>query len=159
MFKGKDLSDEQEVSGTSLIYELAETMGLDFEVISKKLTDYHLDNGFWSEKYVKSSVSTTSTLKWWKVVCRKMSLSKVAEKILSLPATSAATERSFSTQGWIHSKKRNKLTNERVKKITYISYNMKLFANQKNSRLHDQSELLDSSTDTDSSEDSFVSTS
>lgn len=86
---------------------------------------------------MQSTVSTTSTLKWWKVICRKMKLSKIAEKILSLPATSAATERSFSTQGWIHSKKRNKLTNERVQKISYILYNMKLFGNnKKNSPLH-----------------------
>lgn len=49
LYKGKDLSDTQEVSGTTLIYDFAESMGLEFESISKELTDYHLENGFWSK--------------------------------------------------------------------------------------------------------------
>jgi len=40
--------------------------------------------------------------------------------------TSAATERSFSTFAWIHSKKRNRLTSDRAAKITYLAHNWKL---------------------------------
>lgn len=50
----------------------------------------------------------------------------MAEKILTTPITSAATERSFSTFGNVHTKKRNRLTTERAGKITFIAHNYKL---------------------------------
>lgn len=53
-------------------------------------------------------------------------LSKVATRILTAPCTSAVTERSFSKLGYIHSKRRNRLTCERAVKIAYISYNWDL---------------------------------
>ena len=53
-------------------------------------------------------------------------MSKVAARILSLPASSAAVERSFSTYSNIHTKKRNRLTNEHASKIVFIAHNLKL---------------------------------
>ena len=70
-------------------------------------------------------------MKWWKGACQTSSLSKIAVAILQLPCTSAATERSFSTYGWIHNSKRNRLTADRAGKITYISHNLKLLDKEK----------------------------
>lgn len=72
-----------------------------------------------SEKIVRPS-------KFWKSMCSASPLSKIAAAILDLPCTSAGTERTFSTHGWIHSAKRNRLTAKRAGKITYISHNLKL---------------------------------
>ncbi|CAH2015265.1 unnamed protein product [Acanthoscelides obtectus] len=43
-----------------------------------------------------------------------------------MPASSAATERSFSIYGFIHSSRRNRLTAEGAGKVTFIAPNLKL---------------------------------
>ena len=53
-------------------------------------------------------------------------LSDVAIRILSIPATSAASERNWSTFGFIHSKLRNRLHEKRVEKIVYIFWNLRM---------------------------------
>ena len=62
---------------------------------------------------------------WWKGFCSNQELSKIASKILSLPSTTAAVERSFSTYGNIHTAKRNRLSNDTAKKLVFISQNIK----------------------------------
>lgn len=47
-----------------------------------------------------------------------------------MPPTTATTEQSFSTLGFIHSPKRNWLSTERTAKLTFISHNLKII-NQK----------------------------
>ncbi|XP_050306033.1 uncharacterized protein LOC126743113 [Anthonomus grandis grandis] len=54
----------------------------------------------------------------------------VAEAVLGMPATSAATERTFSSYGFIHSKTRNHLTTKRAGMLTYIHHNLKLFSHK-----------------------------
>lgn len=48
---------------------------------------------------------------------------KVAVLIFAMPTTSAPTERSFSTMSNVHTKTRNRLTNARSAKISFIKYN------------------------------------
>lgn len=43
-----------------------------------------------------------------------------------MPASSAATERSFSAYSHIHTKKRNKLDNKRAAKLLYVAHNENL---------------------------------
>ena len=61
-------------------------------------------------------------------------LSKIAITVLDMPATSSASERSFSQYCSIHSKKRNRLTSERVEKLLYISHNLKLIEHETTSK-------------------------
>ena len=62
---------------------------------------------------------------WWNLMSgRYPILSSVAIRILSIPATSAASERNWSTFGFIHSKLRNRLHEERVEKIVYLFWNL-----------------------------------
>jgi len=63
---------------------------------------------------------------WWKGTCFCLNLSAIPLAILEMPPTTAATERSFSIQGFIHSSKRNRLTTERAVKLTFISHNLKI---------------------------------
>ena len=50
-------------------------------------------------------------------------LQKVALRVFSMACSSAASERNFSTFGFIHSKMRNRLTEESVRKLVYIKTN------------------------------------
>ena len=59
-------------------------------------------------------------------MCSQTQLSKLAVRFLQLPPTSAAVERTFSRQSWIHFAKRNRLSTCRVAMIVEIGYNAKL---------------------------------
>lgn len=61
-------------------------------------------------------------LTWWNSFCSSTNLCVIANKVLSVPATSAATERSFSTFSNIHTKKRNRLTTSNASKITFVAH-------------------------------------
>lgn len=54
-------------------------------------------------------------------------LSFIAYYTFSSPATSATTERPFSTQGFTHNKRRNKLLSTRKVKFKFVKQNSKLF--------------------------------
>ena len=45
---------------------------------------------------------------------------------INCPPSTAATERSFSTYGNVHTNKRNRLTNERAQKIVYVRQNLNI---------------------------------
>lgn len=82
-------------------------------------------SNFFAKPFVWVAAKKTSVCNWWKGICGNTQLSKIACRILSLPPTSAAVERSFSKHAFIHTSKRNRLTNERAFKLTYISNNLK----------------------------------
>ena len=92
------------------------------------LANYQCKGGVFSKPFIWTAVDLTFGPNWWKGLCSSTELSKVAAKILQLPATSAACERSFSSYANIHSAKRNRLTNERAAKLVFVSQNLKLEA-------------------------------
>ena len=66
-------------------------------------------------------------INWWHLMKgRYPVLSDVAIQVLSIPATSAASERNWSTFGFIHSKLRNRLHEKRVEKIVYMFWNLRI---------------------------------
>ena len=54
-------------------------------------------------------------------------LGKLGNRIFQAPANSVPSERSFSTQNFLHSKTRNRLGAMRVDKLTYIYMNSRVF--------------------------------
>ncbi|KAF2901802.1 hypothetical protein ILUMI_04385 [Ignelater luminosus] len=69
-----------------------------------------------------------SPVTFWKGICTEFPLRFVAEAVLTMPATSAVTERSFSSYGNIHTKKRSRLSVKRAGMLTYVNHNLKLFS-------------------------------
>lgn len=51
-------------------------------------------------------------------------LATVARVLLNLPASEAAVERSFSTQGFVHRKLRNRLNDSSIENEMFISFNL-----------------------------------
>ncbi|GAB0091238.1 hypothetical protein DMENIID0001_060560 [Sergentomyia squamirostris] len=74
-------------------------------------------------------------ISWWKFWASSKSLTNglgfIAIRLLEAPATSASVERSFSMQGAIHTKTRNRLVDKRIEKLLYIKFNLQLVKNQK----------------------------
>ncbi|GES85119.1 uncharacterized protein LOC106818272 [Rhizophagus clarus] len=63
---------------------------------------------------------------WWQS-WPNSKLQQLAVKIFLIPTFSAAAERNFSNFGFIHNKIRNRLTNDRVKKLVYIYGNLRIY--------------------------------
>ena len=98
---------------------------IDKEQLLVEIAQYRANEGIWAKDFIWASALSENMRPsiWWKgIIGQSSRLSNVAVKILSVPATSASTERSFSTFSNIHTKKRNKLTTSRAIKLTYIAH-------------------------------------
>ncbi|CAH2108391.1 unnamed protein product [Euphydryas editha] len=123
---GIELDHMQETEAMEFICSLAEHLNIDCLV---DLAQYKGKEGLWGKAFTWKAAEKVSPTLWWKGICGSSQLSKIALRVLTAPCTSAATERTFSTQGFIHSAKRNRLTSERAAKITFISHNWNLINN------------------------------
>lgn len=99
--KGKNLTDEQRVMGIELIYNIIQThkkYNLNSDAIMEALADYQASHGFFAQKFVTQNQNSNKPGRvWWSGICASSKLSVLAADILGLPATSSATERTFST--------------------------------------------------------------
>ena len=70
-----------------------------------------------------------SSKSYWSVIGRQKypALQKIAQPIAEMIALSATSERVWSIFKFIHSRLRNRLTNERVRKLVFIYTNSILF--------------------------------
>lgn len=132
--QGIELNEDEEISAMDFICEKGRQLNLD---VMTDLANYRAREGLWAKTFVWSSLQNMSALTWWKGICKNKPLSKVALCLLTAPCTSAATERTFSVHGNIHSIKRNRLTTERAAKLAYISYNWNLLHNKKDEEEED----------------------
>jgi len=133
-----DLLSQEELEAVEFIDTVAGNMQLNDTVVMAEVAGYRTKStGIWGKPFLWKSVERLSPIIWWKGMCGSSELSKVAVRILSCPTSSAATERSFSTFGFIHNKRRNRLTTERAGKITYIAHNWRKL--NKDSSASDQS--------------------
>ncbi|CAH1107940.1 unnamed protein product [Psylliodes chrysocephalus] len=96
---------------------------IDHEQLLVEIANYRAHEGMWAKDFIWTASQNVTPVVWWKgIIGQNNQLSKVAVKILSVPATSASTERTFSTFSAVHTKKRNKLTTPRAIKLTYIAH-------------------------------------
>jgi len=139
---GNDLTNEEHIDVSEFINNFAmNSYDLNDEDCLTELINYKNKEGLYSKTFLWKTVSKLEPLIWWKSF--NSSLSKLAQKILSIPVSSAATERSFSSFANVHSKKRNRLLTERAAKLTYISHNWKTLDRNKNDEDDNNSEIED----------------
>lgn len=91
-----------------------------------ELVKFCQKNSPYDNETIWLSSANLSLSVWWQS-WPKSSLQELAIRILSIPTSSAAAERNFSTFGFIHNKVRNRLQNERVKKLVYVYGNLQLY--------------------------------
>lgn len=125
--QGSELDETQILSAIECILNIARNkLNIKEQEIIDEIANYRCRSGkLFGNNFIWKS-SFHNPVSWWKGLCSSSSLSKVASRILMMPASSAATERSFSVYSHIHSKKRNRLTNDRAAKLLYVSHNENL---------------------------------
>jgi len=75
--------------------------------------------------YQMLSKGSKTVLQYWQTDgCQWADLQSVAVRFFNMATSSAASERNFSTMGFIHSKLRNSLSTKTVEKLVFIKSNM-----------------------------------
>lgn len=137
-YDGVHLTRAQKGLGMQVIHDRANYLyGEDSDATTEIMTDlanYNMKEESYGEPFVQKTIKTLPATTWWKTNNSHPKLCSIAVGILGMPATSAATERSFSRYGNVHTIKRNRLTTERAGKLTYVSYNLKLETSKKRLR-------------------------
>ena len=102
------------------------------DIIWQQLIEYKTQTGVFNFPLAWNTVDKVNPIAWWKgnFATSAPELCKVAVRILSIPSSSAASERNWSAFSYIHEKKRNRLTNKRILKLVYIYSNYKLNCSQ-----------------------------
>uniref|UniRef100_A0A6P7GGA3 Uncharacterized protein LOC114338678 n=1 Tax=Diabrotica virgifera virgifera TaxID=50390 RepID=A0A6P7GGA3_DIAVI len=135
---GANLSSAERIEAMKYITTMSTTTTIEIgdegvSKITEDLGNYLAKTDFFGDTFLWNILDNVSLVTWWKGFCGHLCLSKVAVRILTMPCTSAAPERSFSSQSSIHTKRRNRLTTQRAANLNYIQYNSKLL---KRSRQH-----------------------
>ena len=86
-----------------------------------KATSERTKNDF---RYKMLSKRTKTSIQYWLVDGLPFpTLREVAINVFSMVTSSAASERGFSTMGFVHSKLRNRLAADKVQKLVFIKNN------------------------------------
>lgn len=109
-------------------------------IIWNQLVRYKARDGVFSSPLIwdSQSLSELTPTTWWKGNFSSVAydLCQMAIRVLTIPTSSAASERNWSTFAYIHDKKRNRLIPEHVLKLVYIYTNYRYLAiNYLNSNL------------------------
>ena len=91
-----------------------------------ELVNFRNKNSPYDNEIIWKSANILNSSLWWQSWSTSK-LQQLAIKVLSIPTSSAAAERNFSTFGFIHNKIRNRLKNDRVKKLVYIYGNLRMY--------------------------------
>ena len=113
------------------------------------LTGYEIqDNDLFPKSFFKPSIRDKIFLNWilaiLRVKCTPSRSKKICKYMLDIftcPASSAGLERTFSSYGLIHTKLRNRLSNERCRKLVKVYRNLR----DKNAVEEDNFEIVSSS--------------
>ncbi|GMF32165.1 unnamed protein product [Phytophthora fragariaefolia] len=99
--------------------------------IGAEATDFYTKREGWSSE-TRADYFAVSPLAWWTDKCGKDPdqtkhyyplLARLAVMIFTIPTSSASSERSWSIQDFIHTKRRNRLDARRVEKLVFIYSN------------------------------------
>lgn len=140
---GMNLDAESRVTAVEFICKTANHLSLNEDVIVQELTYYRTNSDVFGKEFVINSMHNlnVTACMFWSGLVPDFQLSKVARAILSMPATSAATERVFSVSGFMHSSRRNRLTLEKCNKLTFIKYNLKYLGKPEPKALENEIEV------------------
>lgn len=123
------LNEDQRSKAVEYIEQVATFLNLNNDNLLIEIGKYlskHSKQGIFGDSLTKRAAEKVDILTFWGGFCKDTTLSKIAVRILSMPSTSAAVERSFSSQSLIHTKRRNRLTTTRAIKLNYVRHNSRL---------------------------------
>lgn len=130
-YRGQELAEKY--SFTFIANEISKFISQDLSgQLAEELLYYNNKTGPFSLSMFWKPEATKNPIDWWNGLQSEVPiLGKFAVKLMSIPASNAASERNWSNFGFIQNIKRNRLTNERTFKLISIYANLRLINGQK----------------------------
>ncbi|MFS7995502.1 putative HAT dimerization domain, ribonuclease H-like superfamily [Helianthus anomalus] len=95
--------------------------------IESQLDDYKYKKGLFGHRASLNSYMKRVPITWWDNYGDEVpELKAFAMKILGLTCSASACERNWSTFNQVHTKRRNRLSTDRMNKLVYVMYNRRL---------------------------------
>lgn len=123
-YKGKNLTAVEVSEAIHVIICIADWLKIDHGKILSCLAEYRTNTGFFG--LINNINLTCPPAIWWQGIASNEPLCPIASRLLSVPCSSAACERNWSSFGLIHTKLRNKLLSGRVEKLVAIRSNLNI---------------------------------
>lgn len=100
------------------------------QVVNFELKRFQNREGSFAKKLARSCQNFDyNVASWWRLYGTEApALQRMAVRILSLTSSSSVCERNWSTFENIHTKKRNRLTTERLNSLVFIQFNSRMMA-------------------------------
>jgi hypothetical protein len=120
------LTEEEENEAIDFIIDLGQKLNLNVEKLYADIGEYNAKVSLWGKDSLMKAADLMDPTTWWKGLCGRRELSKIAVILLSIPATAAASERNWSCFGNIKTQKRNRLTKDTLMKLVFIKFNLNI---------------------------------
>jgi hypothetical protein len=120
------LTEEEENEAIDFIIDLGQKLNLNVEKLYADIGEYNAKVSLWGKDSLMKAADLMDPTTWWKGLCGRRGLSKIAVILLSIPATAAASERNWSCFGNIKTQKRNRLTKDTLMKLVFIKFNLNI---------------------------------
>jgi hypothetical protein len=120
------LTEEEENEAIDFIIDLGQKLNLNVEKLYADIGEYNAKVSLWGKDSLMKAADSMDPTTWWKGLCGRRELSKIAVILLSIPATAAASERNWSCFGNIKTQKRNRLTKDTLMKLVFIKFNLNI---------------------------------
>ncbi|CAM8959963.1 unnamed protein product [Rhodiola kirilowii] len=123
------------------------------EKVNIQLADFHFRQGpFFGTEYARNAMKNMHPAQWWEMYGDYTpELKKFAIRVLSLTGSSSGCERNWSAFEMVHTKKRNRLHQQKMNDLVYVMANKRL--TRKETRKREQLEFIDIESD-----DEFLTT-
>ena len=116
----------------------------DLRKIKQQFADFSLFGGCFGSRESIDDRDLFEPKQWWGIHGQHApELKSLALKILGQPSSSSACERNWSTYGFIHSMRRNKLTPSRAEDLVFVHNNIRLLSRKSEEYLKGSSQMWD----------------
>jgi hypothetical protein len=124
-FQGSKLTSCQRVSAYEYIKDFAKHLNkddLNFDVdgVLENLGQFCEKSGPYAPEVLWETAFNHKPASWWKVLCGSQPLAPIASRLLQLPCANTASERNWSQQADVHTKKKNRLKPEKARKLVTV---------------------------------------
>lgn len=121
---GIRLKRDLQVKAETYLCELADNKDETFRQLNEFLVESKQEQQDQSYRFLQLAKNNKTAEQFWALDGGQWpQLQTLAQQIFSLIATSAASERSFSAMGFIHSKLRNRLSHNTLDKLVFVRSN------------------------------------
>ncbi|MCO5597023.1 hypothetical protein L7F22_051096 [Adiantum nelumboides] len=136
LFSKKPYKDKEVMKGWRKTLDRVGRDEAEKTTLKTQLSDYVGLQGEFEDTSAFGDMQKLSPIAWWQNYgTRALELQRLAIRVLSQVSSASACERNWSTYGFIHSLKRNRLGHSKADDLVYVHSNLRLISRKKPSYL------------------------